>query len=169
MAQITTIQVQFGRSLADGADAHLSAEIDDRPTGPNAGDTSFEPGDTAWFLIFKSTNVEIASITASAGSLGGGGSVIVERVEDVTFAAVKEGSLNVPANSITSYTWLGNNLGTLTLGTNGQTLTASAEGVAIARVTYLAPATSHSLTSPPDLDGATDFPILVVVVGNQTA
>jgi hypothetical protein len=171
MAQITTIQVQFGRPTGgvDGVDAHLSAEIDDRPAGLNGGDTSFEPGDTAWFFVFKSTNVQIDSITASAGSLGSGGSVIVERSEDVTFAGVNEGSLNVPGSGITSYEWLGNNLGSLSLGANGQTVTASAKGVAIARINYLAPATTHSITSPLELGTATDFPILVVVVGSVTA
>lgn len=170
MAQTTTIQVQFGRDSTDASNAHLSAEIDSREDGLNKGDTSFDLGDTAWFLIFKSANVTIASITASAGSIGGGQSLNVERTEDVTFADSAESSLGVPAQSITSTTWLGANLGSLTLDADKQTVRAGSKGVGVARVKYVATATAHSLTSPISLNAValTSFPILVLVIGNVT-
>ena len=174
MAQTTTIQVQFGRSTTDAAAArsHLSAEIDDRDNGLNKGDTSFEPGDTAYFFVFKSDNVTISSMTATAGTIANAGAVNVEREEDVSFANSKEGSLGVPAISITSVTWLGADLGKLDLGDDKQTLTAKSEGVGIARVKYVCRADAYGLESPASLtvgtETITDFPILVLIVGEAT-
>ena len=63
-----TIRVQFGNPDGSEAAGHLSAEIDTRPGGLNGGRTSFNPGETAYILVYKSDNVSITDTICSAGS-----------------------------------------------------------------------------------------------------
>lgn len=168
MAVSATIQVSFGEGSDAGVDGHLSASIDDRATGLNGGDTSFLPGDTAYFLVFKSDNVAYDTPIASAGSIVAASlpSGYVEKEEDISFADADSGSLSVPASEILSYQWMGRSLGDLTLQPDKMTVTASAKGVAVARVTYRAPCSAHGLQSPSSLNGLTDFSILVFIRGH---
>jgi hypothetical protein len=163
-----TIQVSFGTD-AGSAEGHLSAEIDDRADGLNAGDTSFSPGDTAYFLVFKSSNVIYDAPVTSAGSIvaasvSGG---YVEKTEDLSFADDNQASLSVPASQITSFEWLGRSLGGLTL-IDPMTVQAGASGVGVCRVTYRAPCTAHGLVSPASINGSTDYSILVFIRGHLT-
>jgi len=163
MAVNTSFQIRFaaGGSAAGG---FLSAEIDDRVDGPNAGKTSFLPGETAHFLVFKSANVTYDPPIPSAGSVTSSGATTVQRTEDLTFADTDTANLQVPADSIDEVTWLGNSLGNLTL-TDSQTVKASAVGVAVARVKYTAPADAHALQSPASVAELPDFSILVYILG----
>jgi hypothetical protein len=165
MAVSATIQVSFGTE--SGADGHLSAEIDARATGLNDGDTDFAPGDTAYFLVFKSTNVEYDTPVASAGTLVSGtiSGGYVEREEDLSFADTHQASLSVPASQVVSYEWFGRSLGDLNLLEDAMTLEASASGVAVCRVKYRAPCTAHGIASPASLNGKTDYSILVFIRG----
>ena len=162
MAVNTSFQISFG--AGSGAGGHLSAEIDSRPEGLNQGRTSFVPGDAAWFLVYKSANVSYSAPVPSAGSVGGGAVIVVEKEDDIAFADTDTASLPIPATSIVSVTWLGNALGALALS-DPQTLKASSKGVAVARVRYRANANSHVLQSPPSVAGLTDFSILVFILG----
>lgn len=166
MSVSATIQVSFGADVGEG-DGHLSAEIDDRSNGLNDGDTSFSPGDTAYFLVFKSQNVVYDTPISSAGSItaatvSGG---YVERVEDLQFADTDTATLQVPASSIVSFEWFGRSLGDLAL-TDPQAVKASAAGVGVCRVTYQAPCTAHGLVSPASLNGETSFTVLVFIRGH---
>ena len=175
--RITTQVVQFGTPTDDGyADAHLSAEIDDRDGGLNGGDTDFQPGDTAYFLIYKSSNVTLSSPVASAGSV----SYLPEpetvvKVDYVTFANEPEGTLDVPATKIDSREWIGADLGATEL-VNEQTLrlTDPPDSIyaGVLKVTYTGTATVGKLDSKPFADAnpsLTDFEIVVVVVGTVGA
>jgi hypothetical protein len=162
MAVTTSFQISFGDD--DASSAHLSAEIDSRPEGPNGGNTRFMPGDVAHFLVYKSANVAYDNPIPSAGSVSGGGLVVVEKEEDIAFADTDTASLRIPAQSIVSVTWLGNSLGNLVLA-DPQTLRASARGVAVARVRFRANANTHALQSPASVAGLTDFSILVFILG----
>jgi hypothetical protein len=64
---------------------YLSAEIDTREEGPNEGKTSFSPGDTVWFLVYKGESVDLVSAEASAGSASLGEEIEVAKSEDVVF------------------------------------------------------------------------------------
>jgi hypothetical protein len=170
MTQSTSIIVQFGTdtSADAAANAHLSAEIDSRDDGRNGGETRFRPGETAYFLVYKSDNVNIDDVIASAGSIGSHGSENVEKSEDITFANTDEGRLRVPASGgITGTKWMGTSLGSLSMD-GPTTVLASSEGVAVAKVTYRANALAYSITAPSEINGETDFSIVVVVVGNVT-
>ena len=175
--RITTQVVQFGTGTGDDpyANLHLSAEIDDRDNGRNGGDTDFQPGDTAYFLIFKSSNISLSAPVASAGSVSYDGTESVEKEDFVTFANEPEGNLDVPASSIISKTWIGNDLGDTALE-NETTLklTSPPEGIyaGVLKVTYLAEATVGKLDSAPFASGnptLTDFEIVVVVVGTAAS
>ena len=177
--RVTTQIVQFGQGAgADPfADLHLSAEIDDRDDGLNGGDTDFAPGDTAYFLIYKSSNITLEAPVSSAGSCAYQGTTNVQKVDFVSFANEDEGSLDVPAASIISKNWIGRSLGDTSLQGDQMTLKLSAKPAGIfagvLKVTYMGEATIGALVSPASLsDGTTeitDFEIAVVIVGTATA
>lgn len=178
--QITTQVIQFGKSV-DELDLHLSAEIDDRETGYNLGDTDFDPGDTAYFLVYKYSGLTLQAPIASAGSVaykdnnGNAGAVVnITKTEYLTFANEDNATLDVPAKSITSKTWLGTNLGDTTLQPDEVTLklnTKPASSFAgVLQVVYVAEATVGQLVSPASIPGPggedlTDFEICVVIIG----
>jgi hypothetical protein len=165
-----TIRVVFGNeggAAAGEAGTHLSAEIDDRETGYNAGKTSFIAGDTAHFLVFRSANVQVDRIAFSAGSVSLVGSgVSVEKEEELIFEDSDSAVLPIPANGIVSTRFFGNDLGSLTLQSDKMTLKASSKGVAVAKVVYTANADVYALQSPAAINGETDFSILVLVIGS---
>lgn len=164
-----TIRVQFGSP--DGADAagHLSAEIDTRPDGLNGGRTSFNPGETAYILVYKSDNVSITDTICSAGSLSPQGSAIVSVTEELMFEDADTASLGKPARSgLSQSVWYGRSLGSLTLQSDKVTVKAAAKGVGVAKVTYDALAQVYALSSPATLNGETDFSILAVIKGSAT-
>lgn len=170
MAVTANITVSFGADAGADGSGHLSAEIDSRDDGLNRGYTSFAPGDKAYFLVFKSDNVEydppIASVLNSITSAGTG--ITVSRTEELTFADTDTASLNVPCTGDLEVTWLGTSLGGLTL-LDPMTVKASAKGVAVASVTYDAAADAYGLQSPSSLNGLTDFSILVYILGRIVA
>lgn len=167
MAVTANITVSFGDSAADGANGHLSAEIDGRPTGLNGGKTSFAPGDKAHFLVYKSSNVTYDTPIASAGTIAAGGKgITVEKEDDIQFADTDTANLSIPAESIVSVTWMGRSLGSLSLQGDKTTVKVSAKGVAVARVKYACKADAWSLQSPATLGGLTDFSILVFILGH---
>lgn len=161
-----TVRVQFGAGVS--SDAHLSAEVDDRPAGLNEGKTSFLPGDTAWFLVFRSAGIDVA-VTSSAGTVTPGDEVTLTRTEELTFEDTNTAQLPVPATAITGITWYGRQLGGPTLGADGMTLRFPLSGVAVGKVTYTAKALTFGLASPETLAGEVDFNILVLVKGTASA
>lgn len=163
MAQTTSIVVKFGDPDGADRDAHLSAEIDRREDGPNGDNTSFEPGDTAYFLLYKSPNVEITDVIASAGTASLGETVSVQKSEDVVFAQEKEARISVPASGGISHDWLGSPLGDISV--DDTKLTIAEKGVGVARVTYTADAISGKIESPAAIGAFSDFTIVVVIVG----
>ena len=170
----STIRVSFG-SGRDGAgqtgqgDSYLSAELDDREDGPNGGNTQFTPGGTAYFLIHKGKNVTIDAVDSSAGSASYGSTVNYAKEDEIVFDGEDTASLSMPSKGIISTTWLGRSLGGLTLGADGQTVTAGSKGVAVARVKHTVEAIQGSLTSPASIAGVTDFSIAVVITGTVAA
>lgn len=161
-----TIRVQFGDDL--DASAHLSAEMDDREGGPNEGKTRFLPGDTAWFLVFRSAGVEVTT-TASAGSVIPGDEVSFVREVELTFEDTATARLPVPAQAVLGCTWYGRSLGQPVLAEDQMTLRLPRSGVAVAKVTYRTKALSFGLKSPAALAGEVDFSILVLVKGTAAA
>ncbi len=68
-------------SFKTDIDGVLVMEVDDRPDGLNGGGTTFYPGDSPGFLIYKSSAVSIYNIRATEGAvadLGSGSRVVTE-------------------------------------------------------------------------------------------
>lgn len=169
MAANATIRVTFGAG-SEEAGAHLSAEIDTRPAGLNGGKSSFFPADDVYFLLYKSSNVEVDSIDCSAGSVAlHAGAVTVTKTEDFNFEDTDSITLDVPADAITSHKFIGRDLGALTLQADKMTVKAATKGLAVCRITYTATAAAYVLRSPATVSGETDFTILVLVVGKVVA
>jgi len=171
--QITTKVIQFGKAASE-LGLHLSAEIDDRDDGYNLGNTDFDPGDTAYFLVYKYSGLNLLAPIASAGSVAYNATVNISKTEFLTFANEDSASLSVPAKSITSQTWLGSNLGTTSLQEDEVTLKLDTKPAStyagVLQVVYVAEATVGQLISPlsipgPDDTELTDFEICVVIVG----
>lgn len=163
-----TIRVQFGTVDAESGAAagHLSAELDTRPNGLNGGRTAFNPGETAYILVYQSDNVSITETICSAGSLSVQGTTVVSVTQELMFEDADSASLDKPARSgITQSAWYGRSLGGLTLLSDKLTVKASAKGVAVAKVTYNALAQVYALSSPATLNGETDFSILALIKG----
>ena len=163
----STLKVSFTNpDMAAANNAHLSAEIDARPTGLNAGKSSFTPGSTAYVLIYKSANVALAPAQASAGSFSYGGTVLVLRTEELQFADALSATLSVPKHgALVSYRWIGRNLGVPVVAADGVTVAVPAAGVGVLSVTYNALAIVGALASPAKVSGAVDFSILVLIQG----
>lgn len=75
----------------------------------------------------------------------------------------------MPSLGIASTRWMGRSLGDITLGADGQTLTAGSAGVAVARIKYTVKATTGKLTSPASIDGETSFTVAVLITGSVSA
>lgn len=160
----TTTQITFG-SGSEGTDAHLSAEVDNRPSGLNAGKSSFVGGDPVYVLVYKSDNVSIISTLVSAGSVFPGPNQTVDVEEILTFANSRDASLSKPASGFVGVTWMGNSLGGISIGGNQTSVKASSSGVAVAKVTYKTQAKSYRISTPVIVNGSADFSILFFVAG----
>ena len=164
-----TIRVQFGNPDGSEAAGHLTAEIDTRPGGLNGGRTSFNPGETAYILVYKSDNVSITDTICSAGSLRSQGTAVVSVTEEIMFEDADTANLGKPArNALSQTVWYGRSLGSLSLQSDKVTVKAAAKGVGVAKVTYDALARVYALSSPSTLNGETDFSILALIKGAAT-
>lgn len=167
----TTIKVQFTNPVAAAAaNAHLSAEVDSRPTGLNAGKRTFIPGSTVYLLVYKSANVSLNAAESSAGSVSYGGTISVQHTDELQFSGDATASLSVPADgAIVSYKWIGRDLGAPVVGVDGKTVTVPTSGVGVLLITYNATAIIGSLASPMSVSGEVDFSILVLIKGEVSA
>lgn len=83
----TSLVIDFNQAEGEGI---LTAEIDDRETGYNLGDTAFSPGSEPAFLLYMSSNVTVDAIKVSEGSLVLiSGSVSIATTEYLTYANEK--------------------------------------------------------------------------------
>lgn len=158
----TSLVVEF----ASSRDGLLTAEIDDRPGGFNAGKTSFYPGDKAYFLVFKSPSVTIDVVASSAGIIvpwTPGTYAVTD--EWVNFEDTDEASASRYIDSGFTYQWFGNNLGPITIR-DGKMVAAS-KGIGVAKISYLTNYLSYYLQSPSNINGKTRFNILVMVKGHD--
>lgn len=153
----TSIVVSF--TSADGEDGTLSAEIDDRPTGLNNGNTSFYPGDSPGFIVYKSTNVTLSALLASEGSVAALGTAVITKQQEVTFAKQRESSLSFPV--IGGLTIIRKSPGAPDLTLVGQTkVTTPVDAVAVYLVEYQTTGYLYRLTG-----AAGDISVVVFIEG----
>ncbi|ABK45054.1 hypothetical protein Mmc1_2555 [Magnetococcus marinus MC-1] len=146
---------------------HLSAEVDRREEGLNRGCTSFHSCGTAHLLVNSGPETAIQGITTSTGAVLANADQSFTVTEDVTFDGSNTATLSQPAQSIQSVIWLGNDLGALTLASDGMTVTSTNSSVAIARVTFTVLTRSWRLSVPSRVAGLDSFPVQVRITGQS--
>lgn len=104
-----TLVVDFTGDENASDDGLLQLEIDDREDGKNGGQTSgFRPGDNVYYLLYKSSGVNIINHVTTDGAIGKDGSdsrLIVD--EAISFDNSREISLRYPAAGGFALTWQG--------------------------------------------------------------
>lgn len=90
----SSLSVEFSSNLDR---AVLQVEVDSRSDGLNKGKTTFYPGDSPGFLVFKTPEVSIEKMLTTQGFVqgAGGGSYTVE--EWITCAMARTANLSKPA------------------------------------------------------------------------
>lgn len=162
MTVTTSIVVQFSQGASGGS---LSAEIDSREDGLNLGKSNFLPGDSASFLVFRSPDVTLDLVSASAGTVSSIGSGLYEVEEWLTFADSVEVTTGKRVHSDFSYQWFGKNLGAVTV--SGDKVVCPTKGVGVLKVSYKAAYEAFTLASPAQINGKSEFQIAVLVKGHN--
>lgn len=105
---VATLNVNFAEDT-EATQGVLKLEIDDREDGLNAGDTSFQPGDTVGFWLFKDSNVTLnTSVPVStSGGVTSAGSASKEIDEYITFSNSDSASLGYPPSGSVTLEWIG--------------------------------------------------------------
>jgi hypothetical protein len=139
---------------------YIGLEIDQQ----NGETTTPHPGETVNLLAYNNPQ-RVSSINAStsAGSIWRNPSQSLKISEDVSFSGTNNAMLSKPAQSINSVIWLGENLGVISLGGDGRTISSSSSGVAIARISYSVYADSWGVSTPNSIAGETSYPVQIHV------
>ena len=112
MALKSSIVVSLGS--AEGS-AKFNVAIDGRKDGLNHGKTSFRVGDDVYFLVNKSSNVGPVTTLTSYGNLAVYGTATESIEEFIVIDSADPSSLQkVPQGSVNT-TWIGTNLGLVTV------------------------------------------------------
>lgn len=157
----TSLVVEFS---SGGSNRMLKAEIDDRETGYNAGNTSFVPGDAPAFLLFKSRDVTVDRMLVTSGSLVALAPGVKEVTEVLTFTDSKEVSPSYPIQGAFTSKWLGLSGGQVSYTENNITIPSLA--VALLKVTYTTNFTAYRMANIPTvLDGETTFSVMAFIHG----
>lgn len=143
-----TLTVQF---TSDSADSLLKLEIDGRAGGLNGGKTSFSPGDSVYYLKYKTSDVTELAHVASAGSISGAGTGSTAQEEYIVITSQNtSGNVSYPISSGWTYQWLGNNLGQVKrVGETGWRLASSITNtdVGVLKVNYNAAFSAYRLSA----------------------
>lgn len=105
-----TLNVSFGDDDTANAGAGIKLEIDDREDGLNEGETSFQPGDDAYFFMFVDTDkVDLITTTpiTTAGGVTSQGSDSKDIDETISFSDSEEASLGYAPDGAVTMAWLG--------------------------------------------------------------
>lgn len=120
-----TIKTSFSFTIGGETNGQASAEIDTRSLedgGDNAarlGKTSgFLPGETIAFLVYLSPDIVVDYTKSTTGTISGGNSQSIQQEEDLKFPNLTSTAnlgKHAVSNTVLNPTWIGNNLGSLTL------------------------------------------------------
>lgn len=125
---VATLNVNF-EADSTAAQGQIKLEIDDRADGLNQGDTSFSPGDNAYFFLFKDENVTLITTTplTTAGGVSGAGSGTKAVDENITFSNSDSGNLGYPPDGSVAMHWLGRSYEVYALPSGEQSLRANTQ------------------------------------------
>lgn len=160
----TSIVVQFG-SEEDADKYILKAEIDSREDGYNKGNTSFQPGDSPYILVYKSPELSL-SFEVSTGNLSSRGNEPVEQSEYPVFANVQTVDLAYPPTGSVNLKHLAGKTGATV---SGSTISLPEPDIAVYKADYDATAYVYQLVGiPTELKGETSFPVVIFITGTST-
>jgi len=163
MSVAATVVVEFGHGVDSGA--LVLIELDEVMNLDLNGEekTSFNPGDTPYFLVHHDSSVRIGSIKSSAGMVSGGNAVSRARSQQMQFTNIEDSQdlPHIPAGAL-AWTWWGNDP---VIDQDGRTLKATGTKIpAIGEVSYSIQASQYNLTPPPmTLTDDETYPILIVI------
>ena len=165
MAEVSaSLVVRFSDGTA--TDGSVSAEIDSRDNGLNAGKTSFNPGDDVGFLVYLSDGVVIKSVEASLGVIAAQGDQVISDSQYLQFAKTKEASINAAATGNVPGVWVGNNGGAVVAANGKATIPAAIVGMFYA--TIAATAKGYKLTNvPAAYTGVDEIEVLIVITAEK--
>jgi hypothetical protein len=175
---VATLNVSFD-TTDESTSGNLKLEIDDRPDGLNNGNTSFKPGDDAYYIMYKDADDALFKLTIIRHEATAGGTAPVAPGtatksidENITFSNSDTGSLGYPPNNDVVLDWLGKSYElkgtTLTPDTTLPERTRSElkmkggkKMIGILNAKYTTTGTTHKLSGVPE-----DFKeVLVFAVG----
>lgn len=169
-------------SKSDDQNVGVSAEVDTREDGLNAGKTNFQPGDMLYFLVWASAglNVEVFSNVDHLSKSRIEGSASYDHDEGLAFDTHDSlsASLSKPSSSALTVSWMGQNLGSVALQDDLQTVRIPDPGlvngqkqarrVGVARVKYSSTPQVWALSLPAAVDGASEYDVNIVIVGVES-
>lgn len=145
-----------------GGEGILTAEIDDRETGYNAGDTSFGIGSEPAFLLFMTSNVVIDRMVSSEGTLVRiASSEAVAAKEWITYANEKSGKPKYPIRAGGTVLDSANIVGTPIITESAVSFAAPQIGVL--QLDYTSIAVAYKLVGASGLR-----PVVIFVAGHTT-
>lgn len=165
---IASLVIEFKDSSSSGLS--MSAEIDSREDGYNSGNTSFIPGDSPVFLVYKSSEITIDSIRTTIDLVGGAvlylGAGVENIVEFLKFEESARASLRRPPFGAVTLEYASGDV--RTSSNRGSTVTLSASGLSVFKATYVTQFLAYRLVgAPASLLGETDFPVIVYIKGTS--
>lgn len=159
----TTTTISFVTQLLSGAEGGIAIDLDEVK---NNKKNQFASGETVFFRVYTSPLTMQIDKASSSGVVSIGASSSSDITETVIFANEKTANLRYLANSIKSFRWFGNNLGTPVV--NGNQITIPAAGIGALEVIYNATHREGNLSGVTIPAGVKEFPV-VVVISEQAA
>ena len=170
---VTSLVVQFGSD--SDASSVLTAEIDSREDGHNAGNTSFTPGQVVYYLISKTSDVTILSQETTAGRLTYVATESFTEKETLHFAKESSATVSNPISGGYTTKWLGN------APAANVTLTSEiefslkdsegslVEGLGVLQVEYERTVEVYSLSGlPSSLNGEDQYDVIIYITGESS-
>lgn len=173
MSNVTaTIVVNFSDSSASGSGGLLTAELDTRQDGYNAGKSSFAPGDEPVILVRKSDNVVITSVQTSLGACAYFASGVTQEEEFLNFVNSNSANASKPITNNFVSQWYGANLGGVKIAGNQEVKLLAAPpivGVGVLGITYDSAFLAYRLTGVPSMvNGKGTFNVLIAFNGTAS-
>ncbi len=161
-----TIVVEFNAAES----GEMTAELDTREDGYNAGKSSFSAGDEPVILLRKSDNVILDLVICSLGTITQFATGFTSETNWLTYPRTKDANTDKIISSNFTSQWFGNNLGSVQVqGDKSVILTAAGANtsVGVLKVTYDSNFIAYKLAGiPSTVNGQKEFSVLVMFVGH---
>lgn len=150
--------ITFAIVQPDGASTSIDVQLDD---AANDKKNTFQPGDTANFLIFTNPPSLAVTVDTTMGTVTANGTKSVPVKDQLQFVKSKEESLSyLPAGAVTT-AWIGRSGGVATA--SGDKITLPVETSGVLDCSYNTSARAYKLTGVTIPAGLEEIQVLIVV------